>query len=108
MPDAPYPARSLSAKEAEVVAWLESERRATLTPTDLATAFGWSPTTVRNNLSRLHPQGPVFPTACGWSPTTVRNVLSRLNRKGWLVRTARGRYESVLAETGGYALPSPW
>jgi len=83
MPEPPVPARSLSAREAEVVAWLESERRPTVTPKEVAEQFPWT----RN---------------------TIWQVLSRLNRKGWLVRTARGRYETVLAETGGYALPNPW
>jgi len=83
MPDPLVPVRSLSAREAELMAWLESERRATVTPKEVAAAFGWK-------------------------PTTIWNVLSRLNRKGWLIRTARGRYETVLAETGGYALPNPW
>ena len=33
---------------------------------------------------------------------------SSLARKGWLTRTSRGRYETVLADTGGWALPNPW
>ena len=36
------------------------------------------------------------------------HTVSSLARKGWLTRTARGRYETVLADTGGWALPNPW
>jgi hypothetical protein len=43
-----------------------------------------------------------------WPSTAVHDVLSRLQRKGWLRRTARGRYETILAETGGFAPPNPW
>jgi predicted transcriptional regulator of viral defense system len=46
----------------------------------------------------------VFP----WPRSAINDVLSRLEQKGWLRRTARGRYETVLAETGGYAPPNPW
>ena len=66
-----------------MVAWVEAERRATVTTDEVATALAW--------------QRP-----------TVAKVLARLAAKGWLIRVARGRYETVLAETGGYALPNPW
>lgn len=75
--------RTLSKREAELVGWLEAERRSTLTAAE-----------VRETL--------------GWSDSVTRNVLSRLAQKGWLRRTARGRYETVLAETGGFAPPNPW
>ena len=78
-----YPIRSLSKQEAQLVGWLEAERRATVTPDDVADALGWE-----------RPR--------------IRKVLARLAEKGWLIRVAQGRYETVLAETGGFALPSPW
>lgn len=81
--EAPYPVRSLSRQEAQVVAWLEAERHATVTPDDVAEALDWE-------------------------RPTIRKVLARLAEKGWLVRVAQGRYETVLAETGGFALPNPW
>lgn len=81
--EAPYPSRSLSKQEAQLVAWLEAERRSTVTPDDVADV--------------LH-----------WERSTIRKVLARLADKGWLVRVAQGRYETVLAETGGFTLPNPW
>jgi len=80
---ADYPTRSLSKQEAQVMSWLEAERRSTVTVEDVASALVWK-------------------------PTTIRKVLSRLAEKGWLQRVGHGRYESVLAETGGFALPNPW
>jgi predicted transcriptional regulator of viral defense system len=80
---ADYPTRSLSKQEAQVMSWLEAERRSTVTVEDVASVLGWK-------------------------PTTIRKVLSRLAEKGWLQRVGHGRYESVLAETGGFALPNPW
>lgn len=77
------PVRTLSRREAELVGWLEAERRRSI-----------SAAQVRETL--------------GWSDGVTRNVLSRLAEKGWIRRTARGRYETVLAETGGYAPPNPW
>jgi predicted transcriptional regulator of viral defense system len=77
------PARTLSKREAELMSWLEAERRRSIRADE-----------VRSTL--------------GWSDSSTRNVLSRLARKGWLRRTARGRYETVLAETGGWSLPNPW
>ena len=79
----PYPIRSLSKQEAQVVTWLEAERRATVTPDDVADTLGWE-------------------------RPPIRKVLARLAEKGWLIRVAQGRYETVLAETGGFALPNPW
>lgn len=78
-----YPTRSLSRQEAEVVGWLEAERRGTVTLDEVTETLGWP-----------RPR--------------VRKVLARLAAKGWLVRVARGRYETVLAETGGFTLPNPW
>jgi predicted transcriptional regulator of viral defense system len=66
-----------------VLAWLESERRRSVTIEEAAAAMGWS-------------------------SKRTREVLARLTRKGWLKRLARGRYETILAETGGWALPNPW
>jgi len=66
-----------------VLAWLESERRRSVTVDEAAAALGWS-------------------------DKRTGEVLARLTRKGWLKRLARGRYETVLAETGGWALPNPW
>jgi predicted transcriptional regulator of viral defense system len=65
------------------LAWLEAERRPVVSVRDVADAFPWP-------------------------STAVHDVLSRLQRKGWLRRTARGRYETILAETGGFAPPNPW
>lgn len=77
------PARTLGRRESEVLAWLESERRRTVTIDEAATALSWS-------------------------GKQTREVLARLARKGWLKRLARGRYETILAETGGWAPPNPW
>ena len=76
-------ARTLSKREAEVVGWLEAERRRSLTAAELRATLGWS-------------------------DSVTWHVLSRLARKGWLCRTARGRYETVLADTGGWSVPNPW
>lgn len=65
------------------MAWLEAERRQSVTPDDLAAVFDW-------------------PRHSIWY------VLRRLAIKGWLRRTSRGRYETVLAETGGFAPTNPW
>jgi predicted transcriptional regulator of viral defense system len=77
------PARTLGPRESEVLAWLESERRRSVTIDEAAGALGWS-------------------------NKRTREVLARLARKGWLTRLARGRYETVFAETGGWTLPNPW
>ncbi len=83
MNDLSFPSRTLSSREGAVVAWLEGERRAVVSVQDVVETFEW-------------------PRA------TILGVLSRLKRKGWLRRTAQGRYETVLAETGGFAPPNPW
>jgi predicted transcriptional regulator of viral defense system len=77
------PGRTLGPREGEVLAWLESERRRSVTIDEAAAALGWS-------------------------SKRTREVFARLARKGWLKRLARGRYETILAETGGWALPNPW
>jgi predicted transcriptional regulator of viral defense system len=69
--------------EGAVMAWIEAERRQSVTPDDVAAVFGW-------------------PRHSIWY------VLRRLAIKGWLRRTSRGRYETVLAETGGFAPANPW
>ena len=72
-------ARTLSQREAEVVAWLESERLRSISSREIA-------------------------EHSGWPPQTVWHTVSNLARKGWLTRTSRGRYETVLADTGGWAI----
>jgi predicted transcriptional regulator of viral defense system len=81
--ESPYPSRTLGEREGAVVAWLEAERRAVVSVQEVADAFAWP-------------------------PASIRDVLSCLERKGWLRRTARGRYETILAATGGFAPPNPW
>jgi predicted transcriptional regulator of viral defense system len=75
--------RTLSPQEAVVVSWLEAERRKAVTTEEVAETLGW-------------------PRPRVW------RVMHRLAAKGWLKRTAKGRYETVLAETGGYAPANPW
>jgi predicted transcriptional regulator of viral defense system len=75
--------RTLSPQEAAVASWLEAERRRAVTTQEVAATLGW-------------PEPRVW------------RVMHRLAAKGWLKRTAKGRYETVLAETGGYAPPNPW
>jgi predicted transcriptional regulator of viral defense system len=77
------PVRSLSKREAELIGWLEAERRRSVRAAE-----------VRSTL--------------GWSDSTASNVLSRLTKKGWLRQTAKGRYETLLAETGGWSVPNAW
>lgn len=77
------PARTLSGRGAQVLAWLESERRPTASAGEVQEHFGWS-------------------------ASVVRNVMSRLARAGWLRRTTKGQYETVFAETGGWVAPNPW
>ncbi len=76
-------ARTLSRREAQLIGWLEAERRLSVSLAE-----------VRETL--------------GWTDSVARNSVSRLAKKGWLRRTARGRYETVLAETGGWSIPNPW
>lgn len=77
------PARTLSGRGAQVLAWLESERRPTVSTSEVTAHFGWS-------------------------ESVVRNVMSRLARGGWLRRTTKGQYETIFAETGGWVAPNPW
>lgn len=83
MEESPYPARTLGKQEGAVVAWLEAERRPVVSVQDVAEVFAWT-------------------------PASIQRVLGRLQQKGWLRRTAPGRYETILAETGGFAPPNPW
>jgi predicted transcriptional regulator of viral defense system len=76
-------ARTLSRREAEVIAWLEAERRRSISSREIAEHFGWR-------------------------AQIVWHTASNLARKGWLTRTSRGHYETVLADTGGWVLPNPW
>lgn len=78
-----YKARTLGPREAEVVAWLEAERPSGVDVDSLAAVFGWP-------------------------RSKIRDILRRLARKGWLQRTAKGRYEPLLADTGGWAVPNAW
>lgn len=83
MTESPYPSRTLGELEGAVVAWLEAERRPVVSVGDVSAAFALA-------------------------PSSARSVLRRLERKGWLRRTANGRYETILAESGGFAPPNPW
>lgn len=78
-----YKARTLGPREAEVVAWLEAERPSGVDVDSLSAVFGWP-------------------------RSKNRDVLRRLARKGWLQRTAKGRYEPLLADSGGWAVPNAW
>jgi len=81
--DLPFPSRTLSSREGAIVAWLEAERKLVVSVDDVASSFAWN-------------------------REAINDVLSALERNGWLRRTARGRYETILAETGGFAPPNPW
>lgn len=76
-------ARRLSGRGAQVIAWLESERRPTVSAGEVRERFRWS-------------------------EADVNTIMSRLARAGWLRRTAKGRYETILADTGGWVAPNPW
>jgi predicted transcriptional regulator of viral defense system len=82
-PDPTYLPRSLSKREAELIGWLEAERRRVISSREVADTFQWSSPTV-------------------WS------LMSGLARKGWLKRMEQGRYEVLLAESAGFAPPDPW
>lgn len=82
-PDHSIMPRSLSHREAEVVSWLELERPPLVTVDMIAKHFGWP-------------------------SSKVDDVLRALVRKRWLTRVARGRYEPLLADTGGVVLPNAW
>lgn len=75
--------RPLSARESQIVAWLEEERPELVTAAALADAFGFS-------------------------PQTSNDITRRLAAKGWLNRVAQGKYEPLLADSGGIALPNAW
>jgi predicted transcriptional regulator of viral defense system len=83
MQDGLYNPRTLGSREAQVLAWLETERPAVIQVGDVAVAVG---------ISREH----------------ARTVAARLERKGWLQRLTRGRYAPLLGDTGGWAAPDPW
>jgi predicted transcriptional regulator of viral defense system len=76
-------ARTIAPRESEVLTWLEAERRRGVTIDEAAEALGWT-----------HKK--------------TREVLAGLARKGWLTRVAKGRYETILAETAGWTVPNPW
>jgi predicted transcriptional regulator of viral defense system len=78
-----YRPRTLGPREAEVLAWLETERPAVIEVTDVADAVG---------VSREY----------------ARTLVWRLERKGWLQRLTRGRYEPLLGASGGWPAPDPW
>src|SRR5579859_5759506 len=75
--------RSLSSRQAEVVSWLEAERRRSVTTRDVVEEFHWP-------------------------EPMASNVLSDLTTKQWLRRVARGIYEFLPAEGGGFKLDDPW
>lgn len=78
-----YRPRTLGPREAEVIAWLETERPAVIDVTDVVEAIG---------VSREY----------------ARTLVSRLERKGWLQRLTSGRYEPLLGSSGGWPAPDPW
>lgn len=78
-----YRPRTLGPREAEVLAWLETERPATIEVADVAEAVG---------ISREY----------------ARTIVARLERKDWLQRLTRGRYEPLLGASGGWPAPDPW
>lgn len=65
------------------MAWLEEQRPPVVTAVDLVREFDLT-------------------------LKTADDVVRRMARKGWLNRVAQGRYEPLLAESGGVALPNPW
>ena len=78
-----YRPRTLGPREAGVLAWLETDRPATIEVADVAGAVG---------VSREY----------------ARTLVARLERKGWLQRLTRGRYEPLLGASGGWPAPDPW
>jgi len=78
-----YRPRTLGPREAEVLAWLETERPATIEVGDVAEAVG---------VSREY----------------ARTLVARLERKDWLQRLTRGRYEPLLGASGGWPAADPW
>jgi len=77
------PPRTLGSRQAEVVGWLEAERLRSITSRDVMDHFAWA-------------------------EPTASNVLSNLAKKHWLRRVARGVYEFLPAETGGFQVDDPW
>ncbi|SRR6266566_1806334 len=77
------PARTLGVRQAEVVGWLEAERRRSITSREVVDHFAWA-------------------------EPAASNVLSDLAKKHWLRRVARGIYEFLPAETGGFPVDDPW
>jgi predicted transcriptional regulator of viral defense system len=80
--DEPLP-RTLGSRQAEVVSWLEADRRRSVTSRDVVDHFAWT-------------------------EPTASNVLSDLTKKHWLRRVARGVYEFLPAESGGFRVDDPW
>ncbi|HEY5342285.1 MAG TPA: type IV toxin-antitoxin system AbiEi family antitoxin domain-containing protein [Solirubrobacteraceae bacterium] len=78
-----YRPRTLGSREAGVLAWLETDRPATIEVAEVAEAVG---------VSREY----------------ARTLVARLERKGWLQRLTRGRYEPLLGASGGWPAPDPW
>lgn len=77
------PSRSLSKNEAQVMSRLELERPPFVD--------------IQNLVDQLE-----------WPRHKAKKTLSSLARKGWLQPLSGGRYEPLLAETGGVPLPNPW
>jgi predicted transcriptional regulator of viral defense system len=75
--------RTLGSRQAEVVSWLEADRRRSVTSRDVVDHFAWT-------------------------EPTASNVLSDLAKKHWLRRVARGVYEFLPAESGGFRVDDPW
>jgi len=78
-----YKPRTLGPREAQVLAWLETDRPAVVDVAAVSEAVG---------VSREY----------------ARTLVWRLERKGWLQRLTRGRYEPLLGESGGWSAPNPW
>jgi predicted transcriptional regulator of viral defense system len=75
--------RTLGIRQAEVVSWLEADRLRSITSKDVVEHFAWA-------------------------EPMASNVLSDLAKKHWLRRVARGVYEFLPAETGGFRVDDPW
>lgn len=81
--DTHYNPRTLGPREAEVVAWMETERPPTIDVDIVSQTFGWP-------------------------RRSTQEIILRLQRKHWLTRSSRGHYEPLLGASGGWALPNPW
>jgi len=75
--------RTLGSRQAELVSWLEAERRRSITSREVIDQFAWT-------------------------EPMASNLLSDLAKKHWLRRVARGVYEFLPAETGGFPVDDPW